>query len=142
MTTLTDTLIEATQLCHDLLTVINAETEAVRTRRMEKVPDLAKKKERLTAQLEDMLAATRDLLADPAAKAAAAPLLAELQTAVGAYDTAARQNLLVLQAAHQSTGAFLDAVRQAVAKPRAETYGNTGTTQSKGEHTSLINKTL
>ncbi|MBI1363571.1 MAG: hypothetical protein GC134_06270 [Proteobacteria bacterium] len=131
---------EATALCHELITVVNAETDAVRTRTMDKVPELAKRKERLTNALEEMLANVKPLLADTKAKAELAPLMTELRTAVGTYDHAARQNLLVLQAAHQATSIFLDSVRQAVAKPKAETYGKKGVMTDKEENTSLINK--
>jgi len=133
---------EAIALCHELLTTINAETDAVRSKKMDSVPDLAKRKDRLTTQLQNLLLQVKEYAAHPEAKAEAAPLLHELSTAMSSYDSAARQNLLVLQAAHQATSIFLDSVRQVVAKPKPNTYGKEGAIKEKAENTSLINKSF
>jgi flagellar biosynthesis/type III secretory pathway chaperone len=122
---------DAIRLCQELENLLADENTHLRQRKTAFLEEGVRQKNRLAMRLENLLGDIRTasdaIKADPEGPAK----VARLKDAMHAYDVMARQNVLLLQAAHTVTTDFLGMVRQALQKPQAKTYGASGTLQTK-----------
>lgn len=134
----------ARSLCLELGDAMHEENTMLHSRKLEKLDDVLMRKKRLAAKLEKALAdikTNREVVKADSRSAATTQLL---EQEMQAFQTLARKNLIMLQAAHQMRGDFLDMVRKAITEKQAINKGYTKAGQSNvpSSNVPLINKQI
>jgi flagellar biosynthesis/type III secretory pathway chaperone len=135
---------EAAAVCQQLKSLVAEENDALESRQIDRVEENIKQKTQLTLKLETLLnraKAQKDLLKeDPHARNAAKHVQGEMES----FQTLARQNMLLLKAAHQTRADTLQMIRQALSEKnaRVETYNAQGQVGTKGKDVNLVNKAV
>lgn len=128
-----------------LVEVMEQENQLLKTHeRGEAFEAIIKEKRLIGAKVEKLLSEVKrhkDVLKGNEAAAARLP---ELQVVVDKYQTTARKNVVLLQAAHQTTMDVINIFRKAVerVKPKAETYTKDGKMSSGDAAGTLITKSV
>lgn len=130
--------------CEKFAFLLHEENTLLKERNIDAVEQKVKEKRHLAAKVEKLLSTIKSSVHLIKSDPTALDRLPELQVCVDNYQTAARKNMVLLQAAHTATSDFLQLVRNAIdmKKPRAQTYGNTGTMNTTPASTSLVNKDI
>lgn len=141
---MSNVVMDAIKVCKELAAFLVDENQALRERRIEFVESNLKQKNRMATDMEKNLKKVHDerdsLASNPVTKRA----LKDLQVALDDYRRHARQNLMLLQAAHNATADFLMMVKEAVEakKPKVNTYGKDGAVSQAAGNVSLVNKAI
>ena len=131
--------------CKNLSGLLEGENEAIKRREVSQVEKNLKDKERQIAKLDKLLRDVRECRENIRTNVQANAMLPELQDSFNAYQSNARQNMLLLKAAHDATTDFLGLVQQAVkaVQPANKTYSKEGCMEEKAlGSTSIINKSI
>lgn len=127
----------------DFCDIIEQENSALQQHRPEVITQLVKQKQLLAGRVEKLLQQVQKSQTEGADLPRAGLQL--LQTTMDKYRTLSRQNMLLLQAAHQATADFILLVKQTLdaEKPSAKTYGKTGQVNTGGySETKLVNRAI
>ena len=130
--------------CEKFATLLQDENSNLKNRDIESVEKNIKEKRHLAAKVEKLLSTVKNSVLQIKSDKEALLKLPTLQISVDNYQTAARKNIILLQAAHSATNDFLNLVRRAidVKKPKAETYGKTGNMNQHKSSTKLVSKNI
>lgn len=134
----------AIESCENFTTLLLEENELLKARDMAAVEDKIKEKRSLAAKVEKVLSHLKTVYGQVKGDVSATEKLTELEVVINNYKKAVRKNTALLQAAHTATNDFINLVRHAVEskKPKAQTYGETGTIREQTPTTKLINKDI
>lgn len=135
---------QARSVCKALFTLLQDENTAIENKNVIQVEENLPRKDALAQQLNTLvqqIGAHREAIK---ADARLHSQLQALQKDIEAYDAVARQNIMLLRAAHASTQNFVEVVRDTIKKrmPKAETYGRSGVVNDKSENPAIINKSV
>jgi hypothetical protein len=138
-------LLTATKLALiDLTDLLLQENEDLRARKLDRVTTNVKRKNELAGNVEALLLDVKAL--QEKGETLERNQVNQLQNALDEYQTHARQNMLLLKAAHEATADFLLLVKQTLDAKQGttKTYGSQGhmTTQENPEKRSFINKAV
>ena len=140
-TLVTDALFHTRQL----VDVMQTENDLLTTHtRGEAFEEIIKQKRALSAKVEKLLSDMKKRKAEIKETLASNPQMQELEVVINDYQTTARKNVILLQAAHQTTTDVLNIFRRAVesVKPKAETYDKQGKLSSGASTGTLITKSV
>lgn len=136
---------DAIKYTNDLVDVMHTENELLSShQRGDVFEDVIKEKRALAAKVEKLLSEIKQNRADIQADISAKQKLPELEVVIDTYQTTARKNVLMLQAAHQTTLDVINIFRRAVdkVKPKSETYNRQGELSSGASAGSLVTKSV
>lgn len=130
--------------CEKFAILLNDENILLKDKNIEAVENKIKEKRHLAAKVEKLLSTIKGSVDQIKSDQGALAKMPELQACIDNYQTAARKNMTLLQAAHTVTNDFLNLVRHAVdlKKPRTNTYGKTGAMNQHAPATKLVNKDI
>ncbi|MFT7145122.1 MAG: flagellar biosynthesis/type III secretory pathway chaperone [Alphaproteobacteria bacterium] len=130
--------------CEKFATLLHDENALLKDRDMDAIEGKIKEKRHLAAKVEKLLSTIKTSVHKIKADEGALAKMPELQACIDNYQSAARKNITLLQAAYTVTNDFLNLVRTAVEikKPKANTYGKTGTMNQHQPSTKLVNKDI
>lgn len=136
-----ETVTKALEACKALTGLLAEENKELKARNTKRIEEFYKEKRHLAVKMETLLKEVKTLPAEEKNSRN----MGELEVAINNYQTHARQNLLLLRAAHEATANFLTLVREAIErkKTKAETYSKEGQISAgDGRDTRLINKNI
>lgn len=130
--------------CEKFAVLLHEENALIQNRDIEGVEQKYKEKRHLAAKVEKLLSSVKESIQSIKADNDAMGRLGELQVCVDNYQSEARKNMVLLQAAHSATSDFLQLVRRAIdlKKPHAQTYGSSGSLNEQPTATTLVNKDI
>lgn len=138
------TLSAARATCRELLTLLVEENHGLIRHDVKMVEERIQHKRRLTLRLEQILAELKQSgnswKSDPAGRREANQLAEE----IAQFQTLARENAMMLKAAHQLRADLIIAIRDTVdaAQPRAQVYGANGTMAAADNATRLVARNI
>lgn len=129
--------------CHALGALLEEENACLEARDLEQMERIIREKERLSVRLEKHLSVVRQNTDEIKALGnEAKPHIEAFNDAIKGLEQTVRRNAVLLEARHQGTLNFLNALRQAVSAPKAQTYGHKGQMTEKGDEASLVRKEI
>ncbi len=130
--------------CTDLKSLLIEENDSLRQHRIELVEKNLKDKRKLSLKLENVLNNVKKNKEHLADDTQTLSYVKSLQEEIDSFQNMARQNLTLLQAAHQTRADFIDMVRLAVSaeQPKSTTYNNEGTVSDTSHSPPLVNKEI
>ena len=134
----------ARNTCRELLILLVEENHGIAKHDVKMVDDRIQHKRRLTLRLEQILAELKqsgNLWKSDASSRTQAALLAE---EIAEFQNLARENAMMLKAAHQLRADLILAIRDTVdaTQPRAQTYGANGSMNSADNATRLVARNI
>ncbi|RYG61508.1 MAG: hypothetical protein EON60_03270 [Alphaproteobacteria bacterium] len=138
------TIMDARKTCRELLALLIEENNGLAKRDISMVEASIQNKRRLTLRLEQILAdlkRTGSLWKADAPSRQQANLLAE---EIAEFQTMARENAMMLKAAHQLRADIILAIRDTVDthQPQAQTYGSNGSLNTSENTSRLITTSI
>lgn len=128
----------------DLTDLLLQENEDLRARKIDRVTTNVKRKNEMANRVEQLLGEIKTM--QTRGEKFDAPQANQLQAALDEYQTHARQNMLLIKAAHEATADFLLLVKQTIDSKQgtAKTYGQQGEMSESAPATtrSFINKAV
>jgi hypothetical protein len=133
-------ILAARKTCRELLALLIEENQAVPKHDIQLVEDRLVHKRRLTLRLEQMLSDIKQKGSLWKADASARQQANQLAEEIAEFQTLARENAMMLKAAHQLRADLIMAIRDTVDahQPRVQTYGASGTLNTSGGETRLV----
>ena len=132
------------QACGSMLRLLAEENTCLENKEMDKIEEMAQKKDALSGEISDLLAEIKQW-ATTASDADKQSLKKETQAIdrlLGEMNRLAQKNVALLEARHTATRTFLSVLRKSVIKPNAGTYGNKGQLQEEENNQSLMTKSV
>lgn len=133
-------ILAARKTCRELLALLIEENQALPKQHVQLVEERLVHKRRLTLRLEQMLADIKKKGSLWKADKSAQQQASQLAEEIAEFQTLARENAMMLKAAHQLRADLIMAIRDTVdaQQPRAQTYGANGTLTTSGGETRLL----
>lgn len=133
-------ILAARKTCRELLALLIEENQALPKHDIQLIEDRLVHKRRLTLRLEQMLADLKQKGSLWKADASARQQASQLAEEIAEFQTMARENAMMLKAAHQLRADLILAIRDTVDahQPRVQTYGSSGTLNTSSGETRLL----
>ena len=132
--------------CSHMIDLLTQENDALKNKDIKRVEELTAEKDKLSTQIENMLADVRSwaTTASDDAKQDLKTQTASLDALMTDMNKLAQKNLALLEANHTATRTFLNVVREAVRQgtPKAETYSKQGKLDDTQNAPSLMTKSV
>lgn len=133
-------ILAARKTCRELLALLVEENEALPKHNVQLIEDRLVHKRRLTLRLEQMLADIKQNGSVWKGDASAKQQASQLAEEIAEFQTLARENAMMLKAAHQLRADLIMAIRDTVDahQPRVQTYGSSGTMNTNSGETRIL----
>lgn len=133
-------ILAARKTCRELLALLLEENQGLAKHDVQLIEDRLVHKRRLTLRLEQMLADIKQKGSLWKADASARQQANHLAEEIAEFQTMARENAMMLKAAHQLRADLIMAIRDTVdaQQPRVQTYGSSGTLNASNGETRLL----
>ena len=130
--------------CRELLTLLIEEKHGLAKHDVQRIDDNIQNKRRLTLRLEQLLGEIKQTGAVWKNDANGRNQAALLADEIAIFQTMARENAMMLKAAHQLRADLILAIRDTVdaAQPRVQTYGSTGALNMADNATRLVARNI
>lgn len=134
------TLHGARATCRELLTLLIEEKHGLAQHDIKRIDDNIQNKRRLTLRLEQLLGELKQTGPVWKADKAALNQASLLADEIAIFQTMARENAMMLKAAHQLRADLILSIRDTVdaAQPRVQTYGASGALNAADNATRLV----
>ncbi len=133
-------ILAARKTCRELLALLVEENQALPKHDIALVEDRLVHKRRLTLRLEQMLSDIKQNGSLWKADASAQQQASHLAEEIAEFQNLARENAMMLKAAHQLRADLIMAIRDTVDahQPRVQTYGASGTMNASNGETRIL----
>lgn len=137
-------ILAARKTCRELLVLLMEENNGLARHDVKVIDERLSHKKRLTLRLESMLAELKQNGSLWKADASARQQSVLLAEEIAEFQNLARENTLLLKAAHQLRADLLLAIRDTVDahQPRVQTYGSGGTMNAASSETRLVTTSI